>query len=207
MNNIKSLVESKSFQNFIIVLIILNGISMGLETSKSVMTDYGNIIQIFDIFVISVFTIEVALRILVHKLSFFKDPWSLFDFFVVVISLIPSSGSFSVLRVLRVLRLFRLITVVPQMRKIVSALISVIPGMLSIIGLMSLIFYVFAIMATSLYSETFPQWFGSLGESFYTLFQIMTLESWSMGVVRPVMEMHPLAWTFLFLLFLLLLLL
>ena len=196
MNNIKSLVESKSFQNFIIVLIILNGISMGLETSKSVMTDYGNIIQIFDIFVISVFTIEVALRILVHKLSFFKDPWSLFDFFVVVISLIPSSGSFSVLRVLRVLRLFRLITVVPQMRKIVSALISVIPGMLSIIGLMSLIFYVFAIMATSLYSETFPQWFGSLGESFYTLFQIMTLESWSMGVVRPVMEMHPLAWTF-----------
>ena len=196
MNNIKSLVESKSFQNFIIVLIILNGISMGLETSKSVMADYGNIIQIFDIFVISVFTIEVALRILVHKLSFFKDPWSLFDFFVVVISLIPSSGSFSVLRVLRVLRLFRLITVVPQMRKIVSALISVIPGMLSIIGLMSLIFYVFAIMATSLYSETFPQWFGSLGESFYTLFQIMTLESWSMGVVRPVMEQHPFAWTF-----------
>jgi voltage-gated sodium channel len=82
------------------------------------------------------------------------------------------------------------------MRKIVAALISVIPGMVSIIGLMSLIFYVFAIMATSLYSETFPQWFGTLGESFYSLFQIMTLESWSMGIVRPLMEQHPLAWTF-----------
>jgi voltage-gated sodium channel len=68
--------------------------------------------------------------------------------------------------------------------------------MVSIIGLMSLIFYVFAIMATSLYSETFPQWFGTLGESFYSLFQIMTLESWSMGIVRPLMEQHPLAWTF-----------
>ncbi len=135
---------------------------------------------------------------------FFKDPWSLFDLFVVVISLIPSNGSFQVLRILRVLRLFRLITIVPQMRKIVAALISVIPGMLSIVGLMSLIFYVFAIMATSLYSNSFPQWFGTLGESFYSLFQIMTLESWSMGIVRPIMEVHPYAWaffcTFLFLL-------
>ncbi|WP_228711664.1 ion transporter [Arcobacter arenosus] len=196
MDKIKSLVEAKKFQNFIIILIILNGISMGLETSKSVMESFGSIIHAFDIFVISVFTIEVTLRIIAHRISFFKDPWSLFDFFVVIISLIPSSGSFQVLRILRVLRLFRLITVVPQMRKIVAALISVIPGMISIIGLMSLIFYVFAIMATSLYSETFPQWFGTLGESFYSLFQIMTLESWSMGIVRPLMEQHPLAWTF-----------
>lgn len=196
MNKINNLVESKKFQNFIIILIILNGITMGLETSSNVMNSFGSLIHIFDIFVITVFTIEVVLRIIAHKLSFFKDPWSLFDFFVVTISLIPSSGSFSVLRILRVLRLFRLITVVPQMRKIVSALISVIPGMLSIVGLMSLIFYVFAIMATNLYAQTFPQWFGTLGESFYTLFQIMTLESWSMGVVRPIMEQHPLAWTF-----------
>jgi len=196
LDKIKSLVEAKKFQNFIIVLIILNGISMGLETSKSVIESYGSILHTFDIFVISVFTIEVTLRIIAHRLSFFKDPWSLFDFFVVIISLVPSSGSFQVLRILRVLRLFRLITVVPQMRKIVAALISVIPGMISIIGLMSLIFYVFAIMATSLYAETFPQWFGTLGESFYTLFQIMTLESWSMGIVRPIMEQHPLAWVF-----------
>lgn len=196
MNKITALVESKKFQNFIIILIILNGITMGFETSSNIMNSIGTLIRAFDIFVITVFTIEVTLRIIAHKLSFFKDPWSLFDLFVVTISLIPSSGSFSVLRILRVLRLFRLVTVVPQMKKIVAALISVIPGMLSIVGLMSLIFYIFAIMATSLYSQTFPQWFGSLGESFYTLFQVMTLESWSMGIVRPIMEQHPLAWTF-----------
>nr|WP_228153585.1 ion transporter [Malaciobacter marinus] len=141
-------------------------------------------------------TIEIILRIYVHRISFFKDPWSLFDFFVVAISLVPTSSGFEILRVLRVLRLFRLVTAVPQMKKIVSALISVIPGMLSVIALMTLFFYIFAIMATQLFGEKFPQWFGTLGESFYTLFQVMTLESWSMGIVRPVMEVYPYAWVF-----------
>ncbi len=196
MLNIKSLVESKNFQNFIISLIILNGITMGLETSKTIADSYSGFLNVFDKFVITIFTIEIVLRIYTYRLSFFKDPWSLFDFFIVAISLVPASTGFSILRILRVLRLFRLITVVPQMRKIVAALISVIPGMLSIVGLMTLIFYIFAIMATNLYSDSFPQWFGSLGESFYTLFQVMTLESWSMGIVRPIMEVHPFAWVF-----------
>lgn len=194
--NIKSLVESKFFQNFIIALIVLNGISMGLETSSSVMKYYSSFILTFDKMVIAIFTLEIVLRIYVHRFSFFKDPWSLFDFFIVSISLFPTSETFSIFRILRVFRLFRLITVVPQMRKIVAALLSVIPGMLSIMGLMALIFYIFAIMATNLYGESFPQWFGTLGESFYTLFQVMTLESWSMGIVRPILEVHPHAWLF-----------
>ncbi|MBE0513675.1 ion transporter [Sulfurimonas sp.] len=195
-NKIQSIVESKSFVNFITYLIILNGITMGLETSKEFMANFGGVTSLFNTLVISIFTIEIAMRIYVHRLSFFKDPWSIFDFSIVAISLVPLSAGFEILRVLRVLRLFRLVTVVPQMRKIVSALISVIPGMLSIAALMSLFFYIFAIMATQLYSEKFPQWFGTLGESFYTLFQIMTLESWSMGIVRPIMEVYPLAWMF-----------
>jgi voltage-gated sodium channel len=169
---------------------------MGLETSKEFVASFGLFASLFNTFVISIFTIEIVLRIYVNRISFFKDPWSLFDFTIVAISLVPLSAGFEILRVLRVLRLFRLVTVVPQMRKIVSALISVIPGMLSIAALMSLFFYIFAIMATQLYSEKFPQWFGTLGESFYTLFQIMTLESWSMGIVRPIMEVYPLAWIF-----------
>ncbi|XPV69017.1 MAG: ion transporter [Halarcobacter sp.] len=196
MVSIKSLVESKLFQNFIISLIILNGITMGLETSKNIVETYGNFLNVFDKFVISIFTIEIILRVYTYRISFFKDPWSLFDFFIVAVSLMPTNGGFSILRILRVLRLFRLITVVPQMRKIVAALISVIPGMLSIVALMTLIFYIFAIMATNLYANSFPQWFGTLGESFYSLFQIMTLESWSMGIVRPIMESHPYAWVF-----------
>jgi voltage-gated sodium channel len=193
---IHRLVSCSAFQNFIIALIIINGLTMGLETSQSIMASYGGYLHFFDKFVIAVFTIEILMRVYVHRVAFFKDPWSLFDFVIVAISLVPASGGFEILRVLRVLRLFRLVTVVPQMRKIVMALLSTIPGMASIAGLMTLFFYIFAIMATNLYGVSHPEWFGTLGESFYTLFQIMTLESWSMGIVRPIMEVHPKAWMF-----------
>jgi len=195
-DKIKNIIESNFFTKLIIYLIVLNGITMGLETSKTFMASFEDITHLFNQFVITIFTIEIILRVYVHRLSFFKDPWSLFDFFVVAISLVPTSAGFEILRVLRVLRLFRLVTAVPQMKKIVSAIISVIPGMLSVIALMTLFFYIFAIMSTQLFSQTFPLWFGTLGESFYTLFQIMTLESWSMGIVRPIMEVHPYAWVF-----------
>ncbi|MEA2050777.1 MAG: ion transporter [Campylobacterota bacterium] len=193
---IEQFIASKNFQNFIIGLIIINGITMGLETSKDIMNNFGGILHMFDKFVITIFTIEIILRIYVHRASFFKDGWSLFDFTIVAISLVPTSAGFEILRILRVLRLLRLITVVPQMKKIVMALVQVIPGMASIGALLSLLFYIFAIMAIQLYGETFPQWFGTIGETFYTLFQIMTLESWSMGIARPVMEVHPYAWIF-----------
>lgn len=194
--NIKNIVDSSLFQNFIIGVIIFNGITMGMETSKDIMSSYGGLLHLIDTVVITIFTIEIIMRIYVYRLPFFKNGWNLFDFTIVAISLIPSSAGFEILRILRVFRLFRLVTVVPQMRKIVIALVSVIPGMASIAALLILIFYIFAIMATQLFGESFPAWFGTLGESFYTLFQIMTLESWSMGIVRPIMEIHPYAWTF-----------
>ncbi len=82
------------------------------------------------------------------------------------------------------------------MRRVVSALLSAIPGLSSIILVLLLIFYVFAVIATNLFASQYPEWFGSIGDSMYTLFQIMTLESWSMGIVRPMMETHPYAWAF-----------
>jgi len=193
---IQTLVESSKFQNFIMALIILNGITMGMETSKSLALKYDIFFSLFNTIVLSIFTIEIILRIFVYKTSFFKDPWSIFDFVIIAISLVPTSAGFEIFRVLRVLRLFRLITVVPQMRKIIVALLSVLPGIGSIAALLTLFFYIFALMATQLYGEAFPQWFGTLGDSFYTLFQVMTLESWSMGIVRPIMELYPLAWVF-----------
>ncbi len=198
------LVESNKFKNFIIWLIVINGVILGIATSKTIMSsDYGYLVTLIDNIIIGIFTIEIILRIYVHRLSFFKDPWSLFDFFVVVISLIPANDGLSVLRALRVLRLFRLLTIVPQMRVIIAALVKVIPGIGSISMVVLLFFYVFSIMATHLFAEAFPVWFGDLGKSMYTLFQVMTLESWSMGISRPVMDVYPYAWVF-FLVFILL---
>ena len=91
----------------------------------------------------------------------------------------------------------------PALRRVVGGLIAALPGMSSIVVLMAMLFYVAAVMATNLFGDTFPDWFGHLGASLYTLFQVMTLESWSMGIVRPVMEVYPYAWLF-FIVFILL---
>lgn len=193
---VTALVEHARFVQFIMLLIMVNGITMGVQTIPTLSSGVHDALEIFDRTVIAIFTVEILLRIYAHRSAFFKSGWSIFDFVIVAISLVPASAGFEILRILRVFRLFRLITVVPQMRKIVTALLGTIPGIASIALLMTLIFYVFAIMATNLYGQAFPEWFGSLGTSFYTLFQIMTLESWSMGIVRPIMEVHPKAWAF-----------
>jgi voltage-gated sodium channel len=128
--------------------------------------------------------------------SFWRSGWRIFDFVVVSIALVPGAGPWAVLRALRVLRVLRLLTVVPSLRRVVAAFLHAIPGLLGVMAVMAIFFYTAAVLATKLFAGTFPQWFGSIGASLYSLFQIMTLESWSMGIVRPVMEVHPWAWAF-----------
>ncbi len=177
-------------------LIVINAIILGLETVPAVMALYGEILIAIDHAILAVFVVEILLRMYAHRLAFFRDPWSVFDFAVVGIALVPASGPFAVLRALRVLRVLRLLTIVPSMRRVVGALLESIPGLSSIALVLLLLYYVFAVIATKLFGANFPQWFGSIGESLFSLFQIMTLESWSMGIVRPVMELHPNAWIF-----------
>ncbi len=193
---IRNWVEGPRVQNSIMVLIVINAIILGLETVPSVMDSYGTLLLTLDHLILGVFVIEIVLRIFAHRLGFFRDAWSIFDFIVVGIALVPASGPFAVLRALRVLRVLRLLTLVPSMRRVVGALLKSIPGLGSIALVLLLIYYVFAVIATKLFGPAFPQWFGSIGESLFTLFQIMTLESWSMGIVRPVMEVHPAAWVY-----------
>lgn len=193
---VRAWVEQSVVQRSVMALIVINAIILGLETEAAVMAAYGDILVSIDRVILGIFVIEILLRIIAHRLAFFRDPWSLFDFAVVAIALIPASGPFAVLRALRVLRVLRILTLVPSMRRVVGALLSSIPGLSSIALVLLLIYYVFAVIATNLFGKTFPQWFGSIGESLYSLFQIMTLESWSMGIVRPLMEVHPNAWIF-----------
>ena len=186
-------VESEHVQRVIVALIIINAITLGLETSREVMEEMGGLLKLIDRLLLGVFVTEILIKLYAFGGRFFRNPWNLFDFLVVSIALIPSSGP---LTVLRVLRLLRLISMVPRFRFVVESLLRAIPGILSIAGLLVILFYVAAVMATGLFGATFPQWFGSIGESMYSLFQIMTLESWSMGIARPVMEVHPWAWAY-----------
>ena len=193
---LKTFIEAAKVQKFIISLILVNAAILGMQTDADIMAGWGGLLHLLDAIILSVFVFEIGLRLAVHRLRFFHDPWSVFDFLVVGIALVPATGPFEVLRALRILRVLRLLTMVPSMRKVVAGMLKAIPGLGSVGAIMCIIFYVASVMATSLFGEKFPDWFGSISASAYTLFQIMTLESWSMGIVRPVMEIYPHAWGF-----------
>ncbi|MEM6825525.1 MAG: ion transporter [Pseudomonadota bacterium] len=188
--------ERPLVQNTIIGIILLNAVVLGLETSQAAMARFGLLIRVVDILCLGVFVAEIALKLVAYRARFFLSGWNLFDFAIVGVSLVPGAQSFSVLRALRILRLLRVISVAPRLRRVVEGFITALPGMGSVFLLMALIFYIGAVMATKLFGASFPDWFGTLGKSAYSLFQIMTLESWSMGIVRPVMETYPHAWGF-----------
>ena len=188
-------IESPPTQALVIALILVNAVILGLETSEAIMARWGAVVNTIDQAILAVFVVEIGLRLAVWRGSFFRDPWSVFDFVVVGIALIPATGPLAVLRALRVLRVLRLISAVPSMRRVAGGLLAAIPGLGSVIGIIAVILYVFAVIATKLFAEHFPQWFGTLGESAYTLFQIMTLEGWG-DIARSVMEVYPIAWLF-----------
>jgi voltage-gated sodium channel len=198
---VATLVESNRFQRAIVGVIVFNAITLGLETSSTMMAHAGGLLDVLDRLVLAIFIAELGLRFYAHGWKLLRDPWSVFDLVVVAVSVLPASGGLSVLRSMRILRALRLISAVPGMKKVVSGLLSAIPAMLSIILLLSLVLYVGAVLATELYADASPTHFGDLGDSLFTLFQVMTGEAWP-DIAREVLAKHPSAWIF-FVLFIL----
>ena len=188
--------DSPLWERMIVSLIVVNALAMGIETSEAAVAYAGPALRMIDNIVIVVFTIEITLRIFAHGWRFWRDGWNLFDFTIVAIALMPSTGGFAILRSLRIIRALRLISTVKSMRRVMGGMLAAIPSMGTVIALMALIFYVAAVMATKLYGADYPKDFGTLGDSFFSLFQIMTLEGWADNFVIPVMQKHPYAWVF-----------
>jgi len=180
----------------IIGVILFNALILGLETSDTLMARAGGLILALDKAALAFFVVEITAKLYARGLRFFRDGWSVFDLVIVGVSLAPASQGFSALRALRILRVLRVISVAPRLRRVVEGFVTALPGMASVFILMSIIFYIGAVISTKLFGAAFPDWFGTLGRSGYTLFQIMTLESWSMGIVRPVMNVYSWAWAF-----------
>ncbi len=191
-----AVVEASWFQKLIIVLIVLNAITLGLETAPDLMVAYLPLLGSLDVIFLSIFTIELIMKFIAYRSSFFKNGWNNFDFIIIAVSYLPLVEGLSVLRSLRILRVLRLLSVVPQFRKVTQAFFDSLSGMSVISLILLLLFYIGAVMTTKLFGATFPEWFGSIGKSLFSLFQIMTLESWSSGIARPVMAVYPLAWMF-----------
>ena len=193
---IDAFLDRPFMSRFITGVIVFNAILLGLETSDTVMSRIGGLIHFLDAACLLIFVLEITARLYAQRLQFFKSGWNLFDFIVVGIALAPAGEGLAVLRALRILRVLRVVSVLPALRRVVEGLLNALPGMGSVFLLMAMIFYIGSVMATKLFGAEFDAWFGTLGRSAYSLFQIMTLESWSMGIVRPVMEQFPYAWAF-----------
>lgn len=189
-------IESKRIQAIIIGVILLNALILGLETSEAAMNSYGFLLLLIDKICLAIFIAELLIKIVAYRFHFWRSGWNIFDFAVVAIALVPGAGVWSVLRSLRVLRVLRLLTAIPSLKKVVAAFVHSIPGLSGVMAVMCIFFYTTGVLATKLFGATHPQWFGTLGDSLFTLFQVMTLESWSMGIVRPIMETHPWAFAF-----------
>ncbi|MEM9318027.1 MAG: ion transporter [Pseudomonadota bacterium] len=188
--------DTDRVRNAIIAVIVFNAMVLGLETSVPLMARAGAAIVLADRICLAIFVVELCLKLYAHRLNFFRNGWNVFDFVIVGIALVPAGQGLSVLRALRILRVLRVVSVAPRLRRVVEGFVTALPGMGSVFLLMGIIFYIGAVMATKLFGPQFPDWFGTLGRSLYTLFQIMTLESWSMGIVRPVLDTYPYAWVF-----------
>lgn len=193
---VRTFLEQSRVHNAIMALIIFNAITLGISTSDWAQENIGAFLDVLDRIVLTIFVIELLLKLYAYGLNFFRNSWNIFDLLVVGVGLLPSTAGLSALRGLRVIRAMRLLSVIPQMRAVVQALLDALPGMGAVIVMISIVFYIFGVMATIMYGNAFDEWFGTLGRSLYSLFQIMTLESWSMGIVRPVMEVFPTAWAF-----------
>jgi voltage-gated sodium channel len=189
-------IESPGPRNVIIGLIILNAVILGLETSAAVMDRFGPILVAINTGILAVFVVEIAIKLVALGPRFFRSGWNVFDFLIVGISLLPASGPLEILRALRILRVLRLLSQVPRLKMIIESLMRALPGMGWTTALLMLVFYIFAVMGTMLFGEQFPEYWGTLGRSFFALFQIMTLESWSSGIARPMLEEIPLVWIY-----------
>ncbi len=194
--SIENFVGHPMVQHTLVVLIVVNAIILGLETSHTIMETMGDFLHMLDHVILWIFIAELALLMVARGGRFFTDAWCVFDFIVIAIALVPATGSLSVLRALRVLRVLRLVNKIESMRKVVAGLLHSLPSLGSVFGLILVIFYVFSVIATNMFGIVFPDLFGDLGTTAFTLFQVMTLESWSEGIARPVMEHFPYAWIY-----------
>lgn len=205
IKGLKKVVDGKLFQGIILFVIIFNAAIMGVETIQGLPAGVYGAIALINTVCLWIFIAEIIIKLLAYGLDYFKDPWNWFDMIIVGVSMIsglPFMAAFRAVRVLRVLKSLKalrgtkLIGHVRHLQVIIAAIIKSVPSILWTGILLLLIYYIFALIGVNLFGEAFPEWFGTIGKAMYTLFQVMTLESWSMGISRPVMEVYSYAWVY-----------
>ena len=206
MERLKKFVEGKLFQNTILIVSIINSIILGLQTFPAINNSAGDVLSVIDNICLGIFIVEMLLKMVAYKFfGYFKSAWNWFDFIIVITSLLSGLAVLSSIRILRVFRVFRslkglrgfkMISSLKPLQVIIAAIGKSLPGISWTALLLLIIYYIFSIIGVTQFGEAFPDWFGDIPKAMYTLFQVMTLESWSMGISRPVMEVFDYAWAY-----------
>lgn len=195
----QKIVTNPWFDRFIIALILLNAVVLGLETSPELVARYGELMELINHVVLAVFVLEAVIKItaVTPRLSlYFGDGWNLFDFTIVVLSLLPNTGNFAMIaRLARLLRVMRLISTLPELRLIVSTLVRSVPGFANVILLLSIVFYMYGVTGYHLFHDHDPVHWRNLGTSLLTLFRVLTLEDWT-DIMYTAMSLNPHMWLF-----------
>ncbi|KMK50810.1 hypothetical protein RO21_09720 [[Actinobacillus] muris] len=184
----------KLFNKIILFFIVINAIIVGLDTYPLFSQKMGHYFSLINNFCLIIFSLEIIVKIYYLRRKFFKNCWNIFDFGIIFISIIAEFGPLSVFRIIRTIRILRFLSVIPKMRIITQVLFKSLHSMQGVAILLLIVLYIYAVLTTHLYSDIYPEYFGSLTESFYTLFQIMTFDGWSSGIVRPILKIDPFAW-------------
>ena len=190
------IVYSRRFEYAIVALILGSGVLLGLDTVDGIVERYGTWLELGQQAVLAAFIVEAALKLYAVSPRFgryFRDPWNVFDFLIIVVSLVPAVGVWAlVARKVRLLRVLRLVSAIPELRLLVTTLVRSIPGMLHIVALMGALSYVYAIIGFQLFREHDPEHWHNLGASMLSLFRMVTLEDWT-DIMYVAMDLHPLA--------------
>jgi voltage-gated sodium channel len=190
-NRLEVFLESNKTHDFLAIVLAINAVVLGMQTSNSLMELYGVYLKTIDTVIIYVFLCELFLRLFVSGFRFFRSAWNVFDFFV-IIGTVMFAGS--ALSVLRALRLFRVISLFPNMKFLISSLGHALPGILNVAIILILMFYVSAIIACQSFGNDCLI-FSSLPQSMYSLFHLMMGDNFN-ETTRKVMETHPYAYLF-----------
>lgn len=190
MPAMKEYFYSKQMQNCLTLIIIGNAITIGLQTFPAVEQSAGTLLTWLDNLVLGIFTLELLCRLYFERMAFFRSGWNWFDLLIVSIGYLPNNGTFTVFRLLRILRVLRLISVIPQLRIMIDAMLKSIPSLGWIVLFTLNVNYIFAVIGMHLYGKDFPNYFGTLPKSMYTMFELLTLSGWN-SLARQISENHP----------------
>jgi voltage-gated sodium channel len=194
----KRVADSSLFQNFILGVIVLNAVTLGVQT-YDLKQGVEDALNLMDDFFLGIFLIELTIRIAAfgsRPQDFFKDGWNLFDFIVIGAVFVPGiRENATLLRIVRLLRVVRVVTVLPDLRVLIQALVRSIPPILSLGVLTLMLMYVYGMVGWILFHEQDPENWGDIGTALLSTFTMLTLENWP-TLLDAGMAIHPQSWVF-----------